>query len=182
MIVLLAAAALACDVAESITTLRASGTYEAYVCVMKEESARGPIAAAVMDDPTNPRLSRALALWLLERADTAWDPDLVRLLPAPDRRLIADGVRARRGRKTPAPEHEKVFLQMDWYNPIPGYSDARLTETDRANIAMADKPPPKVEPPPVETTSPPTQPCGCGGGSAFLLFFWSRHARFRRKV
>lgn len=180
--ILLVAAALACDVAGAITTLRASGTYEAYVCVMKEETAREPIVAAVTDDPTNPRLSRALALWLLERADTAWDPDLVRILPAPDRRLIADGVRARRGRKTPAPEHEKVFLQMDWYAPVQGYSDARLTETDRANIAMADKPPPRVETPAVEPPTLPVQPCGCGGGSAFLLFFWSRHARFRRKV
>ena len=75
---------------------------------------------------------------MLERADRPFDAYEVRLLSADDRRLVADGIRARSGRASPVPEHDRVFAKLDWYHPLKGWTEARLTDVDRENIAMVD--------------------------------------------
>lgn len=188
MMFLAALAWAECDVAAAVETLKASGDRASYLCVTAAEAALAPLDAALEADPSNPRISRATALWLLERHDRAWDPALVARLPADDRRLLSDGVRARRGRKTPSPDHEKVFAQFDWYQPSPAYNDRKLTELDRANIALADKPPPvaaAVSTEPIEQAVPPARGCGCDGGAALLLLPlvpWRRNARVTRSL
>lgn len=110
------------------------------------------------------RTTRCLGLWLLERGDTAWDPSLVRRLSADDRRLLADGVYARRGRRSPSPDHDQIFRQFTWYQPDPRYTDNRLTDIDRANLSLADRPP--AAPPPAaapEVQPAAAEPPGCGG-------------------
>jgi hypothetical protein len=187
MILVAMAFAADCDAVAAVSTLKASGKREAYDCVRSAESAKEPLINAIIADPTNVRLTRAMALWLLERGDAAWDPTIVVRLPAADRRLLGDGVRARRGRKTPSPEHEAVFSQLDWYHPVSSYTDAKLTPVDRANIALADKPPPLPKPGEeavvaVEAAQP-SRSCGCGGASAGLFFplltLFSRRSRGR---
>lgn len=131
-------------------------------------------APTLDDDAIHARLTRALALWLLQHDQAVWDPALVRRLPATDRRLLSDGVRARAGRASPAPEHAKVFANFDWYKPVPNWTEGRLDETDRANIALAEKPPPAPPPAPAATEEPvlpaaaPPPPqarwCGCATG------------------
>jgi hypothetical protein len=173
--ILAVASAFACDVAAAVDTLKASGKRDAYDCARVSDEARAPLVAAIIADPTNTRLTRALALWLLERADTPWDPDLVTRLPAADRRLLADGVRARRGRATPAPDHARVFEQLPWYHPVPSYNDGKLTPTDMQNIRLADAPPPLSAP-------PEPAACGCSqapfGSLALLVFV----RRFRGRI
>jgi uncharacterized protein (TIGR03382 family) len=110
------------------------------------------------------RLTRAIALWLLCHPDGAWAADIVRRLGADDRRLLADGVHAVRGRPSPAPEHAKVYAQFPWYQPSPRYTDRLLSETDRANIALADNPP-APPPPPAEPAADLT-PAPAGGPTA----------------
>lgn len=166
MILTALAFAADCDVAAAVDTLKASGKRDAYDCVRQADDAKTPLLDAIIADPSNVRITRAMALWLLQRADTAWDPTIVTRLPADDRRLLADGVRAHRGRRTPAPDHARVFEQLDWYHPVDAYNDAKLTPTDRANIALADKPPPLPTAPaaePVAAAAPPARGCGCGG-------------------
>lgn len=175
MSVLLVAVATAmaqpCDVNAAIASLPTSPSYESYVCVERSEEAGALLAAALSVGAPSPRHGRALALWLLRRGDAPWDPAYVRLLTAADRRLLADGVRARRGRKTPSAEHAAVFEQLDWYRPSEGYVESALTAEDRAKIALADKPPPA--PVVVPAAGPPAGGCsdlasraGCGGGGA----------------
>lgn len=172
--------ALACDPNAAVETLKTSSKRDAYECVYSVDLSREPLVAALIIDPTNERLTRALALWLLMRTDAPFDPDLVRRLNASDRRLLADGVRAHRGRRTPVPEHEKVFSQLAWYAPKDSYTDAQLSARDKANIAMADKPPPAVV---VDEPLPPVPSHGCNCGGAAMLLFpigWFRRRQVRR--
>lgn len=187
--------AFACDPEAAMGTL-AGGPGElkdAYFCVMESERGRDLLVAAidaapapsnepiVVSAPGDPvptandadmataRANRGLALWLLHRADAPWDPALVRRLPAKDRRLLSDGVRARRGRTSPAPEHAKVFAQFSWYRPEVGYTESRLSPGDLANILLADRPPapapapvPIADAPVVEVAAGESALCGCG--------------------
>lgn len=187
----LAAWADTCDPAAALAVLRGEpgDLKTAYLCLAGDDlgddlvvaaldatpAAAAPTADAPLPtgsdaDMSRARYSRALALWLLQHAEAQWDPALVRRLPAADRRLLADGVRARRGRASAAPEHEKVFQNFSWYKPDPTYTDGRLGAIDRANIAMADKPPPAPPPlPPVKAAAdgpaggPPPAPAATGG-------------------
>ncbi len=146
------------------------------------EGGRGVVPAPKLDDDAvHARLTRALTLWFLQHNEQQWDPMLVRRLPAVDRRLLADGVKARRGRASPAPEHAKVFANFDWYAPIATYTDGRLTPLDLEHIAVANKPPPA--PPPVAPAPPevaaapvvaaePAAWCGCTTGTSANAAGW----------
>lgn len=176
-----------CDVAGALTTLRTTSDEAAYHCVIDASGAHDALAQAVRSDRTNPRLTRALGLWLLQNVPGEFTTADVQLLTADDRRLLSDGVRARRGRASPAPEHAKVFQQFSWYHPVLGWTDARLDATDRANIQLADDPPPVVpETAPTPAATPPAPVSGCGGGCAAFFFFplslRRRHARRQRAL
>jgi hypothetical protein len=143
-------AAHACDLPASVALLQTVGDKDAYLCVAAESGGAEAVTAA-LDAMVGPpetladargRYTRAIALWLLQRTDTTWDPALVRRLSADDRRLLADGVYARRGRASPAPAHDTVFKNLSWYAPDPNYTDGKLSAADREKIALADKPPP----------------------------------------
>ena len=156
MTLLLVALARACDVSAAVALLRRETDKNAYLCLADSDEARDPLVLAIAADPGQARLTRALTLWLLERSDAPMDPDLVRSLSADDRRFLADGIRARRGRRSPAPAHDRVFQQFDWYHPDDGWTPTRLTAVDRDNIALCDRPPPVALTPPAEG--------GCGRG------------------
>lgn len=166
----------------AILTLRLTGERDAYECLAAAEEAQPALITAMEDgEAQHPeRVSRALALWRLHRLDREIPPEEARALLPVDRRLLADGVRAFRGRETPSEAHKLVLEQLDWYQPTPQYVDARLTEQDRANLATINDPPkPEVAAPEgaadaMPTEIPPPQPaqssgCGCatgGGGPA----------------
>lgn len=151
------------------------GDEDAYLCLITTDTFREPLVDAIVgapaDDPARPRYTRALALHLAARADEAWDPALVRLLSPADRRLLADAVKARRGRKSPSAEHDAIFAKQPWYRADRAYSDNELTDLDRANIALANDPPvPAPEPvapleAPAATEAPPSA-CGCSATRA----------------
>ncbi len=148
-----------CELAASVAVLATTGSKDDYLCVAGDPGAPVALVAALdalhgdektVEGPRN-RYSRALALWLLQHEDDAWDPIFIRRLSADDRRLLSDGVHARRGRQSPAPEHDAIFRNLPWYRPDPNYNDARLTPADKAQIALADRPPPApLAPPPPE--------------------------------
>lgn len=195
-----------CDVDASLARLAAPDEtlLDAYLCLASSEAAAERLADAIQpppavapapeipsaeaataltvgvgDEATRNRQTRALALWLLQRTDRAFDVEYLRLLSPADRRLLSDGIRARRGRKSPSPEHEAVFSRFDWYKPVPDYTDGRLTGLDRGNISLVDKPPepPKPPPPPPEAAAEKeaklpsevvqeTPLCGCSASGA----------------
>ncbi|MFZ5476596.1 MAG: hypothetical protein ACOZNI_07455 [Myxococcota bacterium] len=174
----LAQESVPCDPTTAVAGVRA-GEKEAYLCLAETDAARDAIVAAIDAGGEHPeRLTRALALWLLHHDDAEWDPALVRRLNPSDRRLLSDGVRARRGRKSPVPEHDRVFSQFAWYRPSPGYTDTRLRPVDRANVAMADKPPPAPAAPVEEAPAPAPAADGCGcdhaGAIVLLPLLWRR--------
>jgi hypothetical protein len=115
----------------------------AYRCLVERDDAGLALIAALDktedDDRGAPALSRALALYLLARADRPFVRQEIKSLLLVDRRLVRDGLRARKGRKSPAPNHHKVFEKFDWYKPDPAYTDGRLTELDRENSRILDK-------------------------------------------
>ncbi len=151
MITFLLGVALAanCALDEAVAKVREGGEKDAYLCLVREGGGAAAAAAAI-GDGEEPRLRRAIALWLLERYDIPFDPALVALLNPADVRLLADGIKARRGRKSPVPEHEAVFAQFDWYKPLATYTDGRLRPVDRANLDALARPPVEPEAAPAE--------------------------------
>jgi MYXO-CTERM domain-containing protein len=158
-----------CDPEAALAVLAREGDEAAYRCAIDEERAGGPLVAAIRalpadDDAARPRFTRALALRLATTSGF-WDPELVRLLSPADRRLLADAVKARRGRRSPSPEHDVVFARQPWYHPDEGYTDKRLSEIDRANFELANDPsafaaePAEPAPPPVAASPPPGCTC-----------------------
>lgn len=176
-----------------ITRLRAEADRQTYLCLALADDAHDPLLAAAQaaladrgnDAGEDNRLTRALAVHLLQRLDRALTEDEVRALNAADRRLLSDGVRAWRGRRTPSAEHERVFSQFAWYQPVDGYNNGLLTDQDRANIRLLDDPPPvalaeQAQAPAATAVAQATEQgaqvprgvCGCaagaGGGWAWL--------------
>jgi hypothetical protein len=155
MILLLVVLAMAdCDLDTSVASVREGGKRQAYDCLIRADEGGSRLVRGLYETPADARLSRALALWMLQRADSPFDPlHAAQLVPA-DLRLLADGARARRGRKSPVPEHDSVFNQFDWYKPVATYTDGRLRPGDREQIALLDRPLPAsrvlaaTEPPP----------------------------------
>ncbi|MFN7143292.1 MAG: MYXO-CTERM sorting domain-containing protein [Myxococcota bacterium] len=184
MIFLAAALAYAgaCDPAAAVARLRTDGAREDYTCVIEDDGGRALLEAELVKGAEGTeRLTRALALWLLARTDQPMDPAVVDKLAPSDRRLLADGIRARRGRASPAPDHARVFEQFDWYAPVAGYTDARLRPIDRENLEVVDPwvrltpppaPPPQAPPEKAEEAPAPEGPnltqalCGCGSTGA----------------
>jgi len=192
MMLLLVALVLAepCDPAEALVALRDTpdAARESYLCLAAHDGARDVLVAALEapDQEVAPNLTeaqrvaqgpemararttRALTLWLLHHDTVAFDAADVRRLNPADRRLLADGIRARRGRRSPAPAHDAVFSNFSWYQPDPKYTDARLAPLDRANISVADKPPPAPPPPPTIVDELPAEHPegrGCDGKMA----------------
>jgi len=175
------AAAPSCegDAAAWIARLEAAPDVQAYLCLADTPAAYDPLMAAI-DSPaaqeTNVahRLTRALTLHLMNELDRVLTEPELRALNPDDRRLLKDAVHARRGRRTPSPDHAKVFEQLAWYQPDDHYNNGRLTEVDRANVALLDAPP--APPTPAATASAaegvaqaqgpasPTGLCGCSAG------------------
>ena len=110
----LVATVLGCEPAISLEKLRSSAFREDYLCLARGGDPQ--VIAAAVTTEVNPesrdRLSRALTLWLLEHGDLPMEPSLLPALNPADRRLLEDGIHARRGRKTPAAVHQKVFEQL----------------------------------------------------------------------
>ncbi len=140
MILLLVAtiglAEVPCDIRIAMDDVRERGKREAYDCLMAQDEAGTKLVVELLHYPSDPRLSRALTLWMLPRADKPFDPVHVAKLSADDKRLLVDGIRARRGRKSPVPQHEGVFRQFDWYKPVATFTDGRLQPGDKEQIAL----------------------------------------------
>ena len=181
------AATCPADTEVYIAAVRERDDAAAVRCLVEQDEAGGALlAAAAAPGVGAERLSRALALHLMPRLDRALTGEEVRALQAADRRLLRDAVYARRGRATPAPDHEAVFAMQDWYAPQTNYTNGRLREIDRTNLATIDHPP---EPPPpepaaaamaeaaIEVEAEPTEPpgtwCGCATGGGAAPWAWA---------
>lgn len=172
-----------------VEEVRLKGREDAYRCLAERADAASHLVAwidaASDDEKGRERVQRALAIHLVQRLDGALDGAQLHALGAPDLRLLRDAVYARRGRKSPSDDHDRVFRKFDWYEPDPGFTNGRLTEGDRANLALIDDPPNPAKPEPAEEAGPepaaaalpqhdvpaPSEQvetwCGCGyGGSA----------------
>ncbi|MFT5685055.1 MAG: MYXO-CTERM domain-containing protein, partial [Myxococcota bacterium] len=143
-----------------------------YLCLIDRADA-GPLLLETATTDT-PRLRRALAVHWIHRLDEPVPHPVTRALEASDRRLMADAVHARRGRKSPVPEHDAVFVQFDWYQPDEHFTNRRLTDVDRANLSVINDPPPEPEPEPentaadaiAEAAATPVTERGCGACSS----------------
>ena len=130
-----------------------------------------------MAAPERSAITRALAIHLLHRTGRAFTGAEVWALAPADRRLLRDGIRARRGRASPALNHAQVFSQFSWYEPDEDYTDRRLTDLDRANSSVLDRPPPPEtatesepeKPPVVNEPEASSTSCGCATNPAWLF-------------
>ena len=145
-----------------VSELLEEGTRDRYVCVVDAEDAERQLVSFMGEgwEDSAPVLRRALVFVLLNTLQRPWNPQHVLRLSPADRRLLADGVKARRGRKSPAADHDAIFQQWPWYQPVPSYTDGRLSQIDRINIGMADNP--KEFIPTKSLTTPTSSGCGCG--------------------
>jgi len=138
-----------------MSAVATGGKRDAYLCLAALDPAQEALISRLSDealvDSSRSRISRALAIHLLQRLDTAISVEAVRVLEPAERNLVRDGIHANRGRRTASEEHHTVFEQFDWYSPVDNYSNRLLQDVDMANIAMLDDPPPE----PVEE-APPT--------------------------
>lgn len=159
-----------------VAELLQEGIKEHYVCVVDAEDAERQLVAAMgqtWQDSAAP-LRRAMVFVLLNTLERPWNPKHVLLLSPADRRLLADGVKARRGRKSPSLEHDQIFRQWDWYRPIPSYTDNRLSQIDVINVGMADNPNEFVPRQPLVHES--SSRCGCDHstvvGWIWMIMLW----------
>ncbi len=188
--------------ADWLDTLSKGPDLTAYMCLGYLDAAHDPLLAAATEAPADDtvanRLSRALAVHLMLRLDRALTPEESRPLNGADRRLLRDAVYARRGRRTPSEAHAEVFARFDWYRPDDQFNNRRLTDLDRANLAMIDSPP--APPPESEATAAaavartqdkpavPQGMCGCaatptrGASWAGLLGLLAVVVGWRRKL
>ena len=145
------------------------GDVPAYHCMVSRADAESVLVQRIplAGEQTQPRLRRALVFTLLKENELPWTPETVALLSPADRRLLADGVKAKRGRKSPSELHHRIFENWDWYRPKLGYTDNILKPVDRANISIADDPTgaktqPMTEPVASVVPNPEAQSgCGC---------------------
>ncbi|MCB9780856.1 MAG: YARHG domain-containing protein [Alphaproteobacteria bacterium] len=179
-----AAAAPTCEGSPDawLTSLRAGPDLDLYLCLAASDDARllllpaaqEALADDAMDAGERNRVTRALAVHLLQRLDRPLTREEVLALGPGDQRLLRDGVHARRGRRTPSPEHARVFERFDWYQPRDDYSNGLLDAVDRQNLDLLDapQPPPEPEAAPAadavgqgEAPAVPRGMCGCASGS-----------------
>ncbi len=128
----------------------AEGDQESYLCAVRTPEALDPLVTAILANPEDeafgPRYTRALTLHLAARSHDPWEAGHLRLLNPADRRLLADAVKARRGRRSPSVEHDAVFAQQPWYTVDERYTDNKLSRVERDNIDLANDPPPPPPP------------------------------------
>lgn len=137
-----------CDpeaVPQWIESVRNGGQEQAYLCLANTPDAKLALIAFLKtaDSETKGarRVQRALALHVMQRLDQPADVASLRVLNADDLRFLRDAVQARRGRQSPIPAHHEVFSKFDWYAPSRAFRSSMLTELDRANLTVIDKPP-----------------------------------------
>lgn len=163
------------EITAYIDAVEQTHSREAYLCLATLDEAGGALLEQVTRAPEpSTQLTRALAIHWMQRLDQPFPHDVARALPAVDRRLLSDAVKARLGRQSPAPEHVAVFEQFAWYTPDARYTDGRLTEQDRQNLTVLASPP--APPPPPEEPSAaemiadvaatPATERGCAAGCA----------------
>lgn len=158
-------------VEESLDTLEQAGLRHAYDCVAEDDEALAPLLARIAAKPEQDTLTRALAVWRMQRLDQVITDEESRAYNAADRRLMTDAVKASKGRKSAVPAHVAVFEKMSWYTPSETYTDGRLDETDRKNLDLLREPAPLPEPDPEpEPASPELElvekQSGCGCASS----------------
>ena len=166
-----------------IDRVRLQGEQAAYLCLATNPDAGSTLLTARAAGGAGlERVTRALALWRMQRLDSRIPDDEARAYNADDRRLLRDAVAARRGRASPVPEHARIFALFPWYQPDPSYTNARLTALDKANMALLDSPPkpPVAEKEPAKDAvaeaapgAPPSSGhCGCGTTGAGASLAW----------
>lgn len=180
------------SVEESLDSLEEAGLRHTYDCLAENDEALAPLLVRIEAKPDQKRLTRALAVWRMQRLDQVMTDEESRSYNAADRRLLNDAVKANKGRKSAVPEHLAVFEKMSWYAPSDTYTDGRLDDTDRRNLALLREPAPlpDPEPEPVAPADPmelveKKSGCGCastpGTGSAFALVGLLGLLGFRRR-
>lgn len=134
-----------------LAEVREHSREDAYRCLADRDDAGSFLVAevaALAKGVEDTKLTRALAIHIMQRLDRPVPADQSRALGGADRRFLRDAVHARRGRQSPVPSNARVFERFDWYEPDRSYTPARLTALDHANLTMIDSPPkaPKVDP------------------------------------
>ena len=196
-LLLLVTVALACpdDLADNFAPLRSAGDESAYNCLAQDDRSLGLLLEASRldsgpeDHPE--RITRAMAVWRMNRLDLEIGAEEARAYNPSDVRLLTDAIKAFRGRRSPSTEHETILERFDWYSPTPQFTDARLTETDAENIAILLEPPeptPEVLPPENEAESSRqnrSKACSCASGNSgshwLLGLFGLLFYRFERR-
>lgn len=184
------------DVQENIQELATEGPGDrsAYECLAGNPSGQALLIDMLkkpQDEGTQNKLSRALALWRLYRLNALISPEEARSYQPTDLRLLQDGIRAHRGRKSPSSDHLKVFEKISWYQPNAIYTDSLLTEQDHANLQMLLKPPApvteKTDEEPDEKVMQRTE-CSCTpgcmsstSGAGLMALFFSGLVLIRRQ-
>ena len=165
------------QLAEYAAQVEERGDPQAYRCLISIDEAGAFLLARIQnttDATPDTGLTRALAVHWMPRLDEPLSPDVARALNPSDQRLLSDAIRARRGRQSPSPEHDKVFQQFDWYTPDASYTDKRLTPTDRVNLQTLANPPEPPKPDPeasaaeaiAQAAATPATERGCSSGCA----------------
>ena len=149
----------------AIDALREAPSKENYDCVATQQDS-GALLIEALAEGEDARLARALAIWRMLRLNGEIPPDEARSYPPAERRLLADALHAKHGRETPSADHAVVFENFAWYQPDPTYTDARLTDLDRANLEMVNDPPPPVVDEVIDDEiivpeEPVDEDCGC---------------------
>jgi len=190
------------EVPEWIEAVRTAGKEKPYLCLAETPEAKPALIEFLRTADSETvgarRVQRALALHVMQRLDGPADVESLRSMNADDLRFLRDSVHARRGRKSPIPAHHEVFSKFDWYAPTPAYRSNRLTDLDRANLKVIDKPPrntkPAVAAAPAAEAMPgapaaadkvvPERGCGCSGvagglsaGGLALAALWATGRR-----
>lgn len=172
-----------------LVELEASGSRRAYTCLAGDESAARALIVRAGEVEDAARVTRALAVWRLGRLDAAVTAPEARAYNPADRRLLLDGIKAHRGRASPAPAHLKVLEGLDWYVPDDRYTDARLTALDGENLAMLESPPvPEPTPEVAAQAAPIAEPssgCGCAAaesGTGLLGLWLALSLSWRRRA
>lgn len=144
------------DVPKWIEAVRTAGEEKAYLCLADVSESKPALIEFLRTADSETvgarRVQRALALHVMQRLDGPADLESLRSINADDRRFLRDSVHARRGRESPIPAHHEVFSKFDWYAPSPAFRSNLLSDVDRANLKVIDKPPRNTAP--AETVAP----------------------------
>ena len=168
--------ALVCpeNLADNVPLLRSAGDEVAYSCLAEDDLSLALLLEenlrSITPEDHPERITRAIAVWRMHRLEGEVSAEEARAYNPSDVRLLTDAYKAYRGRESPSPEHGMIFEKFDWYSPSPQFIDARLSELDRANIAMLLDPPapaPIIDPAAAEENNDDTRvrACSCSSSS-----------------